>query len=73
MILSMASLTMQGVADPRRRQRLLRCGIVDPATSAVYTKRPYGDGEEHHGFEAVHGGGEDRRLVAWRGEADNGR
>lgn len=43
------------------------CGIVDPSTGAVCTKRPHGQVTEHQGFMAVHGGGRDRRLVAWRG------
>lgn len=47
-----------------------RCGIVDPATGAVCTKRPHGDGDAHEGFEAVVGSGQDRRLVAWRGGAE---
>ncbi|MDT7594463.1 MAG: hypothetical protein QOJ06_9 [Pseudonocardiales bacterium] len=45
-----------------------RCSIVvDQATGAVCTMRPPGDDVEHRGFEAVTGGGRDRRLVAWRG------
>src|SRR5437764_5011408 len=44
-----------------------RCGIVDPSTGAVCTMRPHGEDLEHQGFEAVQGGGRDRRAVAWRG------
>lgn len=46
------------------------CGIVDPATGAVCTKRPHGDAVEHEGYSAVSGGGRDRRLETWHGGAE---
>jgi hypothetical protein len=41
-----------------------RCGIVDPATGAVCTRRPHGD-EQHRGRQAVQGAGRSSKLVAW--------
>jgi hypothetical protein len=64
-------LLTEGDLDRGRRPDVgsehFRCGIVDPATGAVCTKRLHGSDVDHHGYEAVHGGGRDRRLVTWRG------
>lgn len=43
------------------------CGIVEPTTGAVCTKRPHGDHVEHQGYSAVSGGGRDRQLETWSG------
>jgi hypothetical protein len=47
-----------------------RCGIVDPATGAVCTRRLHGSGVQHYSFAAVQGGGRDRRLVTWSGGSE---
>ncbi|MGH3846784.1 MAG: hypothetical protein ACRDS0_35985 [Pseudonocardiaceae bacterium] len=46
-----------------------RCGIVDPASGAVCTRRPHGDEEQHQGWEAVQGAGRSTRLVGWSGDS----
>jgi hypothetical protein len=43
-----------------------RCGIVDPSTTAVCTRRPHHD-EQHRGYQAVQGTGRSTRLTAWTG------
>ena len=44
-----------------------RCGIVDPATGRVCTRRPHADGEQHKGRSAVQGAGRSTRPVSWAG------
>jgi hypothetical protein len=64
-------LLTEGDPDRDRRPDVgsehFRCGIGDPATGAVCTKRLHDSDVDHHGYEAVHGGGRDRRVVTWRG------
>lgn len=44
-----------------------RCGIVDPATGAMCTRRPHREFQEHKGWAAVQGAGRSRMLVEWTG------
>lgn len=44
-----------------------RCGIVDPATGAVCTRRPHRDDEQHQGYQAVQGTSRSTRIVRWTG------
>ena len=44
-----------------------RCGIVDPATGGVCTRRPHDDGKRHKGWAAVQGAGWSTRPVSWSG------
>lgn len=44
-----------------------RCGIVDPTSGAVCTRRPHGNGVHHKGWAAVQGAGRSTRSVSWAG------
>ncbi|MGH3847533.1 MAG: hypothetical protein ACRDS0_39880 [Pseudonocardiaceae bacterium] len=44
-----------------------RCGIVDPATGAVCTRRPHAEDKCHQGWAAVQGTGRSTRLASWAG------
>ena len=47
-----------------------RCGIVDPATGAVCTRRPHGQDEQHKGRAAVQGAGRSSKVVSWTGGSE---
>jgi hypothetical protein len=44
-----------------------RCGIVDPSTTAVCTRRPHRDDQRHQGYHAVQGIGRSIRVTTWTG------
>jgi hypothetical protein len=44
-----------------------RCGVVDPSTTAVCTRRPHRDDQQHQGYHAVQGIGRSTRIATWTG------